>query len=942
MTFAALVWTGLSPGQGQVLEAAAIRRSDGEQTESFSRLADVGSIPLIARINTGIKESELEGRDSPKKVLRALREFCGDTPVVIHGRGTLEAALGPLSVDPPDEILDSRLLSRIALPALQGHTLDDVAGALEVECGREHRAPDRAEATADAWRELLDRAERYPDEALGELCRICEALGEPLRKPLERAASDEFTLVSGEEPPLAKAMPDHSELFKRAQDYESPEPGDEPLATDSICRMFERTGAVGRNLPDYEERPEQVCMVEEVCEALNEGRHLMVEAGTGTGKSMAYLVPAIAWACQNEDKVIVSTNTKNLQSQLNDKDLPFLHGLFRDRFESAVLKGRGNYLCVRRFLRLVEHFDRELEGPGEMQPLLPLITWATRTETGDLAECSGMLECEQSFAVLDRVASSGDECAGRACSFRDLCFVRRARSAAELADLVVANHSLLFADLGLDRPILPQHRCVFFDEAHNVEDAATRAFTISASSFTFTRITRRLYRRRGEAGGRGLLPTVLYELDRDLPGSAEEVEEIKDLHREAVQEIEEVGQAAKEFFRVLDEPFEHLPPYQDRVLLEECKPPVGPETEAWQAASALNQCVLELNRVLEEIAGELEELEERCPSAPERAGDVRAQAQRLDEATNNVAFLLGQEEPGFVYWLEQKQRGNRTFSSVHGAPLEVSSEMRNHYLKEKRTVLFTSATMKVGGSFDYMRERLGAGDIDPARIDCEELGSSFDYDSQTLVGAATFLPDPGGRRDELYDEELASFLIDLLRVTRGRALVLCTAYSLVNSLYEKIKAPLEGAGSMVLAQGRDGSREAITEMFRNTTSSVLLGTQSFWEGVDIAGETLSCLILTKLPFHPISDPLVRGRTEHVREQGKDPFQQYTLPEAIISFRQGFGRLIRHRTDRGVIIVTDRRLATKGYGREFLRDLPTEAHCFEQPDPLIRAVEEFLT
>jgi Rad3-related DNA helicase len=378
------------------------------------------------------------------------------------------------------------------------------------------------------------------------------------------------------------------------------------------------------------------------------------------------------------------------------------------------------------------------------------------------------------------------------------------------------------------------------------------------------------------------------------------------------------------------------------VLLEECKPPVGPDTEAWQAASALNQAALELNRTLEDIAEELDGLEERSPSAPERAGDVRAQARRLDEATNDVAFLLGQEEPGFVYWLERTQRGNRTYASVHGAPLEVSSEMRNHYLTEKRTVLFTSATMKVGGSFDYMRDRLGAGDIDPGRFECQELGSSFDYDSQTLVGAATFLPDPGGRRDELYDEELASFLIDLLRVTQGRALVLCTAYSLVNSLHDRIKTPLESAGSMVLAQGRDGSREAITEMFRNSTSSVLLGTQSFWEGVDIAGETLSCLILTKLPFHPINDPLVRGRTEHLRQQGRDPFQQYTLPEAIISFRQGFGRLIRHRTDRGVIIVTDRRLATKGYGREFLRDLPTQANFYENRDPLIREVENFLT
>jgi ATP-dependent DNA helicase DinG len=222
-----------------------------------------------------------------------------------------------------------------------------------------------------------------------------------------------------------------------------------------------------------------------------------------------------------------------------------------------------------------------------------------------------------------------------------------------------------------------------------------------------------------------------------------------------------------------------------------------------------------------------------------------------------------------------------------------------------------------------------------------ELGSSFDYDQQCRVCAATFLPDPGGRRDRIYDEELSSFLIDLLTATRGRALVLSTSYSLLNAAYEAIKPPLEKAGIMVLAQGRSGSRAAITELFRKVSASVLLGTQSFWEGVDIAGETLSCLLLTKLPFHPIGDPLVKGRTEYLRSQGQDPFGHYTLPNAVIRFRQGFGRLIRHKTDRGVIVVTDRRLATRSYGRAFLQDIPTECRMFRQSDDLVRTVARFL-
>jgi len=339
-------------------------------------------------------------------------------------------------------------------------------------------------------------------------------------------------------------------------------------------------------------------------------------------------------------------------------------------------------------------------------------------------------------------------------------------------------------------------------------------------------------------------------------------------------------------------------------------------------------------------AGRTSDPEARCGARRKGSGNLRAQVERLRQVSQAVEFVLKQEDESHVYWLERAPRERRTFYSLHAAPLQIADQMRHFFFDAKRCVILTSATLQVDGSFDYVRERLGADGLPPGRMQVLALGSPFDYDRQALVGVSTFLPDPGGRRDKTFDSELSSFLTDLLQSTQGRALVLFTSYSLLDAVYEGIKEPLERAGIMVLAQGHSGSREAVTSLFRSVTSSVLLGTRSFWEGVDISGETLSCLVLTKLPFHVFTDPLVRGRTDYLRALGRDPFLHYTLPEAVISFRQGFGRLIRNRTDSGVIVVTDRRMVTKGYGRTFLRSLPTRHHVFRDRQEALAATKAF--
>ncbi|MFP4026713.1 MAG: helicase C-terminal domain-containing protein [Candidatus Brocadiia bacterium] len=943
LTFVSIITTGPIPEDDDVVEVAAFRVSEDDARDEFHELADPDKLPVVIQEITGLTENDLAGCNGATKVLQELADWVGDGPIVVDDANKFAHFLETSHIHPPDDLLDSRRLARIVRPESTDFELTSVAEELDLEPPEFRRASDLVELTRDVWEALQGELVKLPGPTLDALYRIAAAASSPLVAILADAANrkEGFQLSDDRGLKLESVFRSHRELFSQAQHYEQPEPQDDELDTDKICAMFSPDGAVGRHLRDYEEREEQVEMTLEVCQAFNTPYHLMFEAGTGTGKSMAYLLPAIAWARQNEDKVVISTNTKNLQEQLFHKDLPFLRELLGGRFEAALLKGRGNYLCVRRFLRTVRYFDRELSEREQLEAMLPLIVWASRTESGDLAECRGLITSEAAFGLIPSVTSTGDECAGRACPYSDRCFVRRARCLAQLADVIVANHALVFADVGLDQPYLPLKRCVIFDEAHNIEDVATEAVAAGADSLSVFRITNRLWRARKDGSGSGMVATVMAIANKQLPEKGPlSRDTVIDLAQGVIESIDEAVDATRDCFGTMEAPFDSVPAHEEKILLEDCQPAVGIDGPTGEAAEKLNKKLHRLGGRIEDLAECLELNNEKMENANELARDLRAQVTRLHEVTDTLEFVLAQEEEDYVYWAERTRRRHQTFYSLHAAPLEIGTFMKGFFFDEMRTVILTSATMQVGGDFEYMRERLGGSSFRELELRCAGVGSPFDFDQQTLVAVPTFLPDAGGRRDQVYDAELSSFLIELLRATEGRGLVLFTSYSLLNNVYDRIKQPLERGGVPVLAQGRDGSREAITDIFRRVTDSVLLGTQSFWEGVDVTGEALSCLVLTKLPFHVFTEPLVQGRIEFLRQRGIDPFSHYTLPEAVISFRQGFGRLIRHRNDRGVIVVTDRRLVTKAYGRAFMQDLPTKPEVYKQKNGVIEDVRRF--
>ncbi|MFW5923817.1 MAG: DEAD/DEAH box helicase [Planctomycetota bacterium] len=685
LQFAAYLTTGPLPDDDQVLEVAAVRQEAGEEADRFSALARPNDLPLAVQRVTGIDEARVKGHPPPKKILGELTDYLGGSgAVVVHGAERFTRFLEAEYTHPPDVILDSKQLARVVKPACSDYSLTGIAQKLNLAPPEMHRALNLARLTVDVWDVLLDELVRLPGTVLEVLHRVAEVANSSITRPLARAANSKsgFELSANRESvSMESVFPDQTDLFGRAQQYERPEPGDEELDMEKICDMFKPDGAIGRHLPGYEQRDEQMEMVVECCQAFSTPYHLMFEAGTGTGKSMAYLLPAIAWAKQNEDKVIVSTNTKNLQEQLYHKDLPFLRELFGERFEGALLKGRRNYLCVRRFLHLLQYFERELPNPEQMVALLPLIVWAARTETGDLAECTGLLRDENAFPLVPRVTSSGDECAGRACPHRRRCFMLRARTLAQMADLVVVNHSLLFSEIGLDKPILPEHRCLIFDEAHNVEDIATNALAAVSNNLSFYRVTNRLWRSRKDGSGSGMIATVMSMADAELPDKgALSKETVKDLAQGVIEYVDSVVDAVRDCFSTLADPFEPVPHYEDKIMLEECKPDVSLDSPAGESAKAVTKCVHRLNNRIDDLAECLELNKETMEKAGELARDLRSQANRLGDAVEELQFCLAREQEDYVYWLERTQKKMRTFYSLHAAPMEVGTFFKDYFL----------------------------------------------------------------------------------------------------------------------------------------------------------------------------------------------------------------------------------------------------------------------
>lgn len=887
--------TGLEPARDRVIEVGAVVFTPEVVLRTFEQLVDPGrNVPLQVLQLTGIDPGRLRGAASPAAVFRELAGLLAGRQVVGHGATLDLDFLRAGGAWPAEaEILDTLHIARILLPEAASHSLPALAAELLLEQPRPHRALDDADATRQLFLRLREIAIALPEALKQSLL----ALVAPYSWPSARFFAEALTApapvpepVNGEPAAVARA--------RRA----APEWDVEALAS-----LLYPDGPLATVFEGYEHRDEQLQMLRAVAQIMERGGRLVVEAGTGTGKSLAYLIPALARAVALGEKAIVSTATHTLQEQLLAKDLPSLREWLPWDFQAVLLKGRANYISLRRWRR---YLAEPCADDEELRFKLKVLHWLQGTSSGDRSELR--LQGREE-ALWARIASDPMDCVGLFCTAED-CYVHRARAEAEEADLVVVNHALLLADAAAGGAVLPEFAHLVVDEAHHLEDAATQGLRREVEEAALTAFLDRL--------------TALVEGIEKQPrlgSSALQLAGAAELAADARSRVHSLFEGAAEF--VL-----RLLPSAERRDESVRLGPVVRSADGWQhvrslaedAATSLAALDARLRRGLaagsEWLGGEEPDQDLR------ELGIIR---QRLAEDGGVLHEALVEPDENQVYWFTLLARSARVV--LRTAPLNVGALLADHVYAPRRSVTFTSASLAVGGSFEYFRSRVGL-EREPEEL---ILASPFDYLSQALVCLPAGLPDP---TSPAFDDAVVRVLADIARRIGGRTLALFTSHRQLRDTYSELKQRVDLDDILILGQGLDGQRREVLKTFQESPRALLMGTASFWEGIDVPGDRLSCVVLVRLPFPVPTEPVFAARAEQV----SDSFALYALPLAALRLKQGFGRLIRRSTDRGAVVILDNRISSRDYGRAFLEVLPRAAMYTGSALGVGERIEQWLT
>lgn len=905
--------TGLDAERDAIIEIGCVKLEDGRITDEWSTLVNPGRpIPLGITQLTGITDAQVTSAPPLALVGPALLRFVGSLPIVGHNIGFDLGFLAQFELFRANLAIDTFDLATVLLPRQARYNLASLAAHFNITLTDAHRALDDARASLRLFLALVEYGSRLPASVLAEIGRLTSHSAWPLR-PIFK----EMTTQAAAAPPRTPPQVAPGRLrWTDAADGAPLRPRRVPEALDgeAVAALLAPGGRLAASFAGYEYRPQQVDMLRGVADAFNDAHHLLVEAGTGTGKSLAYLLPAAYYAVQNSLPVVVSTNTINLQDQLVGKDIPALQPLLPTPARVALVKGRTNYLCPRRFNYLRSRSDL---NEDEVRLLVKLLIWLQHTQTGDRDEVMFTNPGEQ--AVWSRVCAERDSCSATQCQALEggPCFMQQARNQAAQAHLIVVNHALLLADIAVENRLLPSYAHLIVDEAHHLEAAITQQMGFQVNATSFLASLNELYPAGGGRGG-GLLTAVREQVAGVAFGTRSQLW----LQLQRAQDAATAcRQRLPDFLRTLlafvAEQAQGNTTYDQRVRLTTSAraQPLWDRVEIQWDNLALSW--RQLREQIDHLRQALVILAQESPDDFETlATELTGAAHRLRELDEQVSTLIMQPDQNGIYWLELAAENERSDAdplfrlSLRAAPLQVGGLVEQYLLRDKQSVIMTSATLRTAGSFDYLAERLHAWDVHTLAV-----GSPFDYQASTLLCLPTDIPDPNAPG---YQGAVERAIVEIGRATQGRMLVLFTAYSQLKRTRDAVAPLLALNNIVVFEQGSGTSRRQLMENFKNTERAVLLGTRSFWEGVDITGEALSCLVITRLPFAVPNDPIFAARSEAIEE----PFLNYAVPDAILRFSQGFGRLIRSQSDRGVCVILDRRVLSKQYGQQFLESLPT--------------------
>jgi ATP-dependent DNA helicase DinG len=910
--------TGLSEERDAMIEIGAVKFKGHRVEDEWSTLLNPNRhIPEFISGLTGISDVEVRNAPRFREVAEELEAFVGNAPIVGHNVRFDLGFLQGAGLFPYNEVVDTYELASVLMPTASRYNLGALGKQLGILLPATHRALDDAKVTMAAFNRLFEIARELPLEVVAEIVRLSEPLewdAAWLFQEVMRARAKEGIQSKKAKKKDVGVSFDESK-FPPLANPENPM----PLDPDEIASVLEYGGPFSRYFDSFEQRPEQVDMLRAVTNALSYGSHLMVEAGTGVGKSFAYLVPAALFALQNNTRVVVSTNTINLQDQLIQRDLPNLSQALDLDFRFAVLKGRSNYLCPRRLENLRHYGPRTTD---EMRVLAKVMVWQLNNQSGDRSELNLTGPAEREVWV--RVSAEDDACTTETCIKRTggACPFHRAKTMSQSAHVLVVNHALLLSDVATGSKVLPEYAHLIIDEGHHLETATTNALSFKLNQYDLERMMKEV-----GSSSAGVLGRLLTETQEALRPS--DFGLLQQKVQRATDMAFRIEQMNREFYKIVGE-FARLQregqpqsnySWQARVLPATRTLPGWDEVEiAWDTTGeTLRMLMISLAEIYK---GASELYAEGYDNLEDVMADISNLARRLTEAETNITGMISKPNPGMVYWIEVQPNGNRL--SLNAAPLSVASLVEKYLWHEKRCVILTSATLTAHGEFQYLRNTLGADEADEM-----QLGSPYDYESAALLYIANDIPEPNVNG---YQQQLDRAILATAKTTGGRMLVLFTSYAALKKTAQNITGPLAREDIYVYEQGDGASPNALLESFKATDRAVLLGTRSFWEGVDVPGDSLSIVVLTKLPFDVPTDPLIAARSEIY----EDSFQQYYLPEAILKFRQGFGRLIRTASDRGVVAILDRRVLTKQYGRLFLESLP---QCTARQGPATNLARE---
>jgi predicted DnaQ family exonuclease/DinG family helicase len=876
--------TGLDPARDRVIEVGAVAFTPEHVTTTLERLVDPGrAVPETVLRLTGIRQEELRGAASPESALGELAAFLRGRQPVGHGARLDVDFLAAAGLwDPEMEILDTLDVARILLPSAASHSLPLLASEMGFNQPRPHRALDDADATRQLLLRLREEAAAL-DETLKESML---ALVAPYGWSIARFFADALT-APNPEPDLAS---DQAIDSVRGEAVASP-PDDPALMT----ALLGPEGPLAGLLPGYEHREPQLQMLLAVAQIQARGGTLVVEAGTGTGKSLAYLVPSIARAVRHNERVVVSTNTHTLQEQLMVKDLPGLRDWLPWAFKACLLKGRSNYVSLRRWRRSLAEPCKDAD---DLKFKLKVLMWLHTTESGDRSE----LRLHGREEVLwAQIASDPLDCVGIHCTKED-CYVHRARAEAEASNLVVVNHALLLADAEVGGGLLPDFDHLVIDEAHHLEEAATRGLRQEVDGPGLRALLDRLASPDPGDAPKGLLT----ELQRQphLGSSDEAFGDARPMSLAAGARVRDFFQLAERWVGTrLGESERRDDSVRLTPLLREQEDWPSVAVAAENAVTALAALDSGLRRA---VAGVREWLGGEEPDQGIR--ELEIIRGRLAAAMGVLDEAMLSPDPNRVYWFTLLARTENLV--LRAAPINVGSLLHDRVYAERRSTVFTSATLAVGGTFDYFRSRVGLSEGIEELI----LPSPFDFLHQALVCLPTDFPPP---EHELFDQQVEEVIAGVARRVGGRTLVLFTSHRQLRDVHAALKHRVDLDEVLILGQGIDGQRRQVLKSFEEAERPLLLGTASFWEGIDVPGERLSCVIMVRLPFPVPTEPVYAARAEQVR----DAFSQLALPQAALRLKQGFGRLIRRSTDRGAVVILDNRILGRDYGKAFLDVLP---------------------